>query len=114
MRRRRLIGMYRVLLKSMNLVCSGLTKDWDPRRSCREGQEWETAQEPAPESNLSDWPTQHNRSGPAGPSFTRFAATLRAVVLTILSRYLSAQQGRRNEPALTIQTDRNPGHDHIR
>jgi len=86
----------------MNLVCSGLTKDWDPRRSCREGQERETEQEPGPESNLSDWPTQYNRSGPSGPSFTRFAATLRAVVLTILYRYLSAQQGRRNEAALTI------------
>src|SRR5258708_19582549 len=99
MRRRRLIGMYRVLLKSMNLVCSGLTKDWDPRRSCREGQEWETEQEPGPESNLSDWPTQHNRSGPSGPSFTRFAATLRAVVLTILSPYLTLQHPPRHDAA---------------
>src|SRR3982074_786824 len=45
MRRRRLIGMYRVLLKSMNLVCSGC-QGCDPRRSCREGQERETEREP--------------------------------------------------------------------
>src|SRR6476646_1967297 len=100
MRRRRLIGMYRVLLKSMNLVCSGLTKDWDHDGAAVKAQERETEQEPGPESNLSDWPTQHNRSGPPGPSFTRFAATLRAVVLTILSRYLGAQQGWRNEAAV--------------
>jgi hypothetical protein len=38
--------MYRVLLKSMNLVCSD-DKDQDPRRSCREGPEpIETEQEP--------------------------------------------------------------------
>src|SRR6266850_2693156 len=46
MRRRRLIGMYRVLLKSMKLVCSGLPRDYDPRRSCREGLGQETEQEP--------------------------------------------------------------------
>src|SRR5258707_14012802 len=107
MRRRRLIGMYRVLLKSMNLVCSGLTKDWDPRRSCREGQERETEQEPGPGSNLSDWPTQHNRSGSRGPSFTRLDCGFKAVVLTILSSYLGAQAGCRNEAAVTNLADRN-------
>ena len=84
-----------------------MTKDWDPRRSCREGQERETEQEPGPESNLSDWPTQHNRSGSRGPSFTRFDCGFKAVVLTILSSYLGAQQGCRNEAAVTISADRN-------
>jgi hypothetical protein len=47
-----------------------MTRDCDPRRSCREGQGRETEREPGLESNLSDWSTQHNRSGPLGPSFT--------------------------------------------
>src|SRR5450756_1056474 len=91
MRRRRLIGMYRVLLKSMNLVCSGCQRDCDPRRSCREGQERETEREPGLRSNLSDWAIKHNRSGPLEPEFYRFACGFPAVVLTICSRYLGAQ-----------------------
>jgi hypothetical protein len=79
-----------------------MTKDQDPRRSCREGQERETEREPGLESNLSDWPSQHNRSGSPGPSFTRFDCGFKAVVLTILSSYLGAQQGCRNEAAVTI------------
>ena len=43
-----------------------MTRDSDPRRSCREGQERETEREPGLESNLSDWSIQHNRSGPPG------------------------------------------------
>src|ERR1700686_1138532 len=58
-------------------------KNEDPRRSCREGQEQETEREPSLESNLSDWPIRHNRSGPPGPSFTVLPAALRLVVLTI-------------------------------
>src|SRR5580704_7163474 len=109
MRRRRLIGMYRVLLKSMNLVCCGRPSDYDPRRSCREGQERETEREPGLESNLSDWSTQHNRSGPPGPSFTPLGCGFEAVVLTIRPSYLGAREGSRNEAAVAISAEnRNP------
>ena len=94
--------MYRVLLKSMNLVCSGLTKDWDHDGAAVKAQERETEQEPSPESNLSDWPTQYNRSGPLGAEFYPLRCDSKGVVLSILSSYLGAQQDRRNEPALTI------------
>jgi len=36
----------------------------------------ETEREPSLESNLSDWPIQHNRSGPPGHSFTALPAAL--------------------------------------
>src|SRR5437879_12870362 len=94
--------MYRVVYKSMNFVSSGLPRDCDPRRSCREGQERETEREPSLESNLSDWPTQYNRSGPLAAEFYRFDCGFKAVVLTILSRYLGAQEGCRNEAAVPI------------
>jgi len=58
--------MYRVLLKSMNMVCSGWPRDWDPRRSCREGQREETEREPARiQPILSGYPAQST-----SPSFT--------------------------------------------
>src|SRR3982074_1439782 len=101
MRRRRLIGMYRVLLKSM-IWCAPDDKGCDPRRSCREGQERETEREPGLTSNLSDWPTKHNRSGPPGAEFYRADCGFKAVVLTICSRYLGAQVRCRNEAAVTI------------
>jgi hypothetical protein len=50
--------------------------------------------------NLSDWPIEHNRSGPFGVSFTPFACGLKPVVLTNGSRYLSAREGGRNEAAV--------------
>jgi hypothetical protein len=90
--------MYRVLLKSM-IWCAPDDKDYDPRRSCREGQERETEREPGLGSNLSDWTTQHNRSGTLTGSFTAPAAAFRLLFLTIRSRYLSAEAACRNEAA---------------
>src|SRR4030081_1885336 len=103
MRRRRLIGMYRVLLKSM-IWCAPDDKGCDPRRSCREGQERETEREPGLGSNLSDWPTQHNRSGPSEPSFTALPAAPWLLFLIFLCSYLGAQASCRNEAAVTIST----------
>src|SRR3979409_2138209 len=101
MRLRRLIGMYRVLLKSI-IWCAPDDKGCDPRRSCREGQERETEREPGLKSNLSDWPTQYNRSGPLGAAFSRSSCGFPAVFLTFGSSYLGANQGCRNEAAVTI------------
>ena len=58
-----------------------------------------------PGINLSDWPTQHNRSGPLGSEFYRISAPMmtlspaasRLLFLTILCSYLGAQDGCRNE-----------------
>src|SRR5258708_38683018 len=93
--------MYRLLLKSMNLGCSGGPRDYDPRRSCREGLGREPEREPSLESNLSDWPIEHNRSGPLCLEFYRPACGFKAVVLTISARYLGAKASYRNEVALT-------------
>src|SRR6059058_252752 len=100
MRRRRLIGMYRVLLKSMNLVCSGrlgiATHD-----GAAVSQEGETEREPGP--------------GPTYPiglpstidpvlvtiSFTVLPPASRLLFLTICSSYLGLQQVCRNEAAGT-------------
>src|SRR3990170_3389241 len=94
MRRRRLIGMYRVLLKSMNLVCSA-DKGCDPRRSCREGQERETEQEPGLKAT---YPIALSSTIDPGISerVLPVSCDLETVVLTILSGYLSAQEGCRN------------------
>jgi hypothetical protein len=91
-----------------------MTRDCDPRRSCREGQERETEREPGLMPNLSDWPIEHNRSGPFGASFTPAACGLKPVVLTIGYRYLSARKGGRNEAVSPFCRDRNRENEHIR
>jgi len=83
MRRRRLMGMYRVLLKSMYLVCSGYQVTthsgaavngpepvWNPWK--HQGNRRGTT----PSGNLSDWLSQHNRSGPSGADLYRLACGL--------------------------------------
>jgi len=65
-----------------------------------------------PGINLSDWPTQHNRSGPLGSEFYRISAPMmtlspaasRLLFLTILCSYLGAKASRRNEAAVTVST----------
>jgi hypothetical protein len=79
-----------------------MTRDNDPRRSCREGQGRETEREPGLRSNLSDWPDEHNRPGPLQGQFYRAACGFEAVVLTLRSSYLGAQDGCRNEAAIII------------
>src|ERR1700716_272525 len=44
-----------------------------------------------PGPNLSDWPTQYNRSGSYRPSFTVPPAALRLLFLTISSTYLGTR-----------------------
>src|ERR1700744_2109491 len=54
-----------------------MTRECDPRRSCREGQKPEPDNEnrtrTGPDGNLSDWPPQYNRSGPGDAEFYRLA-----------------------------------------
>ena len=54
-------------------------------------------------SNLSDWPTQYNRSGSYRPSFTVPPAALRLLFLTISSTYLGTKVRCRNATALSIR-----------
>src|SRR6201989_81802 len=97
MRRRRLIGMYRVLLKSMNW-CAPDNEDSGPRRSCRGDQALEeTEQEPSPLATYL-----------IGPSSTIDADRLDCVLplppeallplfLAMHFSYLGAQEASRNE-----------------
>src|ERR1700743_2163595 len=54
-----------------------MTRDYDPRRSCREGRNLHLTTEnrtrTGPDGNLSDWPPQYNRSGPGDAEFYRLA-----------------------------------------
>src|SRR5882757_2516894 len=82
MRRRRLIGMYRVLLKSMNLVCSDgqeiTTHDGAAAEAWNLNLATRNRTRTGPFGNLSDWPIQHNRLGPSGPNLYRLACGLTA------------------------------------
>jgi hypothetical protein len=63
--------MYRVLLKSMNLVCSD-DKDQNPRRSCREGPEpGETEQEPDLHATYLIGLSSTIDPGAIGPTYTK-------------------------------------------
>jgi len=72
--------MYRVLLKSMYLVCSGYqvtthsgaaVNGWEPVYNPRK--HWGNRTGTKPSGNLSDWLSQHNRSGPSDADLYRLA-----------------------------------------
>src|SRR6516225_961187 len=115
MRRRRLIGMYRVLLKSMNWCApddQGLRPAAElPRRPGTPGNRTRTE----PDGRLSDWSMQHNRSVSAGGSFSVLSSPFVAVVSGMHSSYLGANGASRNELTRPLGKGREPkGHDHIR
>src|ERR1700753_2059662 len=96
MRRRRLIGMYRVLLKSMNLVRSD-DEDRDHGGAAAGAGTPGNRTRTRPVDRLADWPIQHNRPGPGTRRLYRPACDVPSVVSASYYRYLSARQPRRNE-----------------
>src|SRR5215831_2231701 len=101
MRRRRLIGMYRVLLKSMKLGAPD-NKDSGPRRSCRGGQDLEeTEQEPDLMATYLIGPSSTIDPGRPDLVLPFLSAASWPLFLVIHFSYLSAEKARRNEPETT-------------
>src|ERR1043166_1675552 len=114
MRRRRLIGMYRELLKSMNLVRSGLRGTMTTTElPCRPGSA-ETEREPSLTAGYLIGPSSTIDPILDGPSFTAFPAAGWPVVRASLRNYLSTQTSYRNAAGITLLVPRGTlAHDHI-